>query len=265
MNKALLPEITVNGEVIPAEAIAAEAQNHAAPKGKPGIAWRKAARALVVRALLLQEARRRGLEPDPAEVGPGRFETDEEALIRAVMEAEIQPEEITEEGLRAHWAAAPEKYRSPPLWEVSHILFSADPDDAAACANALKKAEAVTREALQPGARFAKLAAAHSTCGSRQNGGALGQLSPGDTVPEFEAALVRLEEGAVTPEPVQTRFGYHIIRMDAVAPGAPLPYEVVRPRLAEALEKTAWVRAAQAYTDQLVSSAEVTGLDLRAI
>lgn len=265
MNKALLPEITVNGEVIPAEAIAAEAQNHAAPKGKPGIAWRKAARALVVRALLLQEARRRGLEPDPAEVGPGRFETDEEALIRAVMEAEIQPEEISEKTLRAHWEADPGKYRSPPLWEVSHILVPADPDDAAACAKALILAEAVTQEALQPGVRFDKLAAAHSACGSRQNGGALGQLNPGDTVPEFEAALLQLAEGEVTKKPVHTRFGYHVIRLDAVAHGTPLPYEAVRPRLAEALEKTAWVRAAQAYTDRLVSSAKVTGLDLRAI
>ena len=47
----LLQDITVNGEVIPAAAIAAEAQMHAAPKDKPGIAWRAAGRALTVRAL----------------------------------------------------------------------------------------------------------------------------------------------------------------------------------------------------------------------
>ncbi|NCO17517.1 MAG: peptidase, partial [Alphaproteobacteria bacterium] len=65
MGNPLQPELCVNGEVIPAAAIAAEAQNHPAPPGKPGLAWRAAARALAVRALLLQEARRLGLSPAP--------------------------------------------------------------------------------------------------------------------------------------------------------------------------------------------------------
>ena len=80
MNVALFPDVVVNGETIPSAAIAAEAQNHTAPRGKPGIAWRKAAQALAIRALLLQEAKRRGLTPDPLELAPGRFETDDEAL-----------------------------------------------------------------------------------------------------------------------------------------------------------------------------------------
>ena len=48
--KPLLTDVTVNGEVIPAALIAAEAQNHPAPPGKPGLAWRAAAEALAVRA-----------------------------------------------------------------------------------------------------------------------------------------------------------------------------------------------------------------------
>jgi peptidyl-prolyl cis-trans isomerase C len=67
MNMALFPDVVVNGETIPSAAIAAEAQNHSAPKDKPGIAWRKAAQALAIRTLLLQEARARGLV-----AGPGR-------------------------------------------------------------------------------------------------------------------------------------------------------------------------------------------------
>jgi peptidyl-prolyl cis-trans isomerase C len=264
VSKPLFPDITVNGEAISAAAIAAEAQNHAAPKGKPGLAWKSAARALAIRALLLQQAAKRGLKADPQEVGPGKFETEEEALIRAVMEAEIVPEAPSEEKLRDIWGAEPGKYRSPPLWEVSHILIAADPTDGAGCAKALKSAEALTAEAQKPGVRFAQLAASHSACDSKQNGGALGQLSPGDTVPEFEAALLRLNEGGVTPEPVHTRFGYHVIRMDAVAPGKALPFETVRPMLAEALEKSAWVRAARDYTNQLVASAEITGIELKA-
>ena len=54
---ALFPDLVVNGETVPAAVIAAEAQNHDGPKGKPGIAWRKAANAVAIRTLLLQEAR----------------------------------------------------------------------------------------------------------------------------------------------------------------------------------------------------------------
>ena len=101
MNMALFPDVVVNGEIIPSAAIAAEAQNHAAPKDKPGIAWRKAAQALAIRTLLLQEARARGLEPDPEELAPGRWETEDEALIRALLDEAVTPAPVTDADIRA--------------------------------------------------------------------------------------------------------------------------------------------------------------------
>ena len=59
--QALFPDVIVNGETIPAAQVAAETQNHDGPKGKPGIAWRKAANAVAIRTLLLQEAARRSI------------------------------------------------------------------------------------------------------------------------------------------------------------------------------------------------------------
>ncbi len=78
-----------------------EAQNHAAPKGKPGIAWRQAANAVALRTLLLQEARARGIPAEPVEVGPGRFETEAEALIRGLLESAVHVAAPTEEAIRA--------------------------------------------------------------------------------------------------------------------------------------------------------------------
>ena len=89
--KPLFPAITVNGVEISAQRIANEAQNHPAPKGKPGYAYKDAARALAVRELLLQEARRRGIAPEPAEVSAGQVETEEEALIRQLLAAAVTP------------------------------------------------------------------------------------------------------------------------------------------------------------------------------
>jgi len=114
MNIALFPDVTVNGETIPQAAIAAEAQNHTAPKDKPGIAWRKAAQALAIRALLLQEARARRLAADPEELSPGRVETEDEALIRALLDEALTIAPVTEEAIRAEWARDPGRYRSAP-------------------------------------------------------------------------------------------------------------------------------------------------------
>ncbi|MCB1339320.1 MAG: peptidylprolyl isomerase [Maritimibacter sp.] len=264
MTVQLFADLTVNGETVPHAAIATEAQNHEAPKGKPGIAWRKAAQAVAVRTLLLQEARRRGLSAAPAEVGPGRFETDEEALIRGLLDAVVEVPAPDEEAIRAEWARDPSRFRAPPLWEVSHILVACDPRDEAETAAARARAAGLARKArAQSDARdFARLASEHSDCGSKASGGALGQLGPGDTVPEFEAVLRGMAAGEITPEPVLTRHGWHIVRMDAAAEGAVLPFKAVRDRIATAMEKTAWARAARTFVGDLVAKAEISGTDM---
>lgn len=263
-SRPLQPPLIVNGETVPNDAIAAEAQNHPAPPGKPGFAWRAAARALAIRALLLQEARRLGLAPAPAVLARGRRETDEEALIRAVMEARLDPKPVPESAVRAAYDRDPDAFRAPTLYAAAHILLAAAPDDREARASAEGLARHLVAElATNPGA-FDRLARLHSACSSREAGGRLGQVGAGDTVPEFEAALEQLAEGDITPEPVQTRYGLHIIRLDARARGDVLPFESVAPRIREALERAAWAHGARALVAELVAAAEVSGIELKA-
>jgi peptidyl-prolyl cis-trans isomerase C len=261
MNVALFPDVVVNGEIIPQAAIAAEAQNHAAPKDKPGIAWRKAAQALMIRALLLQEARARGLVASPLELAPGRVETEDEALIRALLEEALTIAPVTEESIRAEWQRDPERHRSAPLWDVSHILCACDPRDETGRAAAHARATAI-RARLDGDPRDFAAAARESDCGSKASGGHLGQLGPGDTVPEFETALRGLAEGETSAAPVLSRHGWHIIRLNAIAPGQVLPYATVRPRIADALEKAAWARASRNFVASLAQGAAITGANL---
>lgn len=259
---ALTPDITVNGRVIPAASIASEAQNHPAPKGRPGVAWMAAARALALREILLQKARAIGLSPTPQEVAPGQLETGDEALIRQLLEASVTPEPVDDTALRALYDASPDRFRAPPLWEAAHILIPAAPDDVPARKGGRMLASQIIAEVRAHPNRFAALAAEHSACDSRKAGGVLGQIGPGDTVAEFEAALRALPEGGITTEPVESRFGFHVIRLDARAEGAVLPFGTVAPRLRAAAEKAAWVRAARAFTDLLAAEAQVTGIVL---
>ncbi|MCM2561258.1 peptidylprolyl isomerase [Lutimaribacter sp. EGI FJ00015] len=264
MNMALFPDVVVNGETIPSAAVAAEAQNHTGPRDKPGIAWRKAAQALAIRALLLQEAQRRALVADPMELAPGRFETEEEALIRALLDEALTIAPITEEVVRAEWARDPDRYRSAPLWDVSHILCACDPRDEEDRAAAEARSVALLSR-LDGDAKGFAAVARESDCGSKASGGHLGQLGPNDTVPEFEAALRGLPEGGMSPAPVLSRHGWHIIRLNAIAPGQVLPYDTVRPKIAQALEKAAWASASREFVEGLAANATITGASLAPI
>jgi hypothetical protein len=166
--------------------------------------------------------------------------------------------------LDAAYAAHPERFRAPSLYEASHILLPAAPEDAAARAAAGELAAAFIAEiARDPGA-FTHLARDNSACDSRANGGRLGQIAAGDTVPEFEAALAILPVGGVTLEPVATRFGLHVIRLDARAEGALLPIEAVQPRIRDMLERATWARESRALVARLLTESRVSGVDFPA-
>ena len=260
----LFPDVVVNGERVSPQDIAAEVQNHPVAGNKPGLAWRKAAGSLAVRALLLQEAGRRNISANPQRSG-GSVETEEEALIRDLLEDAVAVEAPREREIRAEWARDPSRFRSSPLWEVSHILFRKDPAQPKDRPCISIRALEVAGKAHADPQGFPGLARQYSDCDSARSGGRLGQLRPGDSVPEFEAALRSLEEGEVTATPVCTRFGWHVIRMDAVESGRILPFAAVRNKISIALEKAAWTRAAKAFVDQLVTESDIEGIDLSSI
>jgi peptidyl-prolyl cis-trans isomerase C len=262
MKHELVPEVSVNGVTIPSAAIAAEAQNHQAPRGKPGLAWRKAANALAVRTLLLQEARRRNIDASPQELEPGRFETEDEAQIRDLLDVAVEIAPPSNDAIRQEWARDPARFRAPPLWEASHILIACDHADDTASAMARDRAVELTQRAQAAPSAFAKLAGSNSDCPSKAQGGMLGQIVPGDLVPEFEAALHALDQGDITAEPLKTRHGWHIVRMDEKGEGSVLPYEAVAPRIRMAMEKRAWSQAVKDFVAGLVAQAEIVGVDL---
>ena len=252
--------VSVNGVVVARAAIAREAQNHPAPK--PILAWQAAARALVLRELLLQEARRLAVVAEPTTDAQGRRETDDEALIRTLAEREVTVPEADEDTCRRYYEQNRRRFRSADIYEASHILFAAPANDRKAFGEVQRDATAVLAELKDHPERFAELARAHSACPSGAQGGNLGQITAGQTTPEFEQALRALAPGALTEVPVATRYGVHIIRLDRKIEGRPLPFEWVRERIAAYLgERTRRTATAQ-YIARLVSRAEITGIEL---
>lgn len=252
-------EVSVDGVIIPRTAIAREIQNHAAPT--PAQAWHSAARALVVRELLLARAERLGLAAEPRTDADGCRETEEEALIRALLEAEVKVPTADTAACRRYFEHNRARFRTGDLFEVSHILIPARPQDAAARRAARAEAEAVLR-LLHAGANFEDLAREHSACPSREVGGSLGQIGRGQTVPEFDAAMAALEPGTVSAAPVETRFGFHILRLAHKVEGQELPFETAEPAIAAHLEVSAWHVAVRQYLSLLAGAADIRGVAL---
>jgi peptidyl-prolyl cis-trans isomerase C len=137
----------------------------------------------------------------------------------------------------------------------------ADDDDAIAAARA--KAQGVIELLKERPERFAELAKELSACPSAKQGGNLGQLSRGSTVPEVETFLFQLEEGQLCPVPVRSRYGYHVLIVDRRMDGRLLPFEVVHKKIAEYLEARVWRQAVRQYVELLVGSANIRGIDLK--
>lgn len=253
------PPVSVNAVVIADAAIAREVQNH--PEASPREAWQAATRALVVRELLLQRARALGLAAAPR-TEDGLRETEEEALIRALLDAEVHTPTADEASCRRYYAANQRRFRAPDLFEPAHILFAADREDGAAYDAAIARAEAVLATLRAAPERFEELARALSDCSSGREGGRLGQVARGETTPEFEAALLALAEGEMTAEPVRTRYGVHVVRLDRKVAGAVLPFAQVRARIAAYLEESSWRRAVAQYVALLAGGARISGCDM---
>lgn len=251
--------VSVNGVVVSREAIAREIQNHPAPTQSE--AWTAAARALVVRELLLQEARGRCVAAEPLVDDAGRRETIEEALMRALVEQEVVTPTADEASCRRYYAQNLRRFRSPDIYEVSHILLAAAAGDRERRVEARREAEALIEELRSAPVRFEALAWKYSGCPSREVGGNLGQIGPGQTVPEFEAALPELPVGRVHEKPVETRYGLHLVRVSRREEGRQLPFEAVRAHIGAYLEERVRHTAIRQYIAMLAGRAVIEGID----
>ncbi len=245
-------DILVDGTPITAREIAAEMQHH--PADTAEVAWREAAQALVIRRLLLDAAAARGLDTA----------LDSDATLDTLLAAELRVPEPDAEAARRWHAAHPERFGAPDLWEASHILIAADPQDPEARDLAQAQAEAILTRVLADPADLPALARLHSDCPSREQGGHLGQVARGSTVPEFETFLAGLEPGQVCPVVVKSRYGMHVLHLHAHAPATALPFEALAEQVAADLRRSAWQAAVRQFIAVLAGRARIEGFDLAA-
>lgn len=245
--KALI--VSVNGIEIPEAAIAAEMAEYTTEDRVK--AWQQAATALVLRELLLQQANEEAIEGDDTE------------KVETLLSRHIEVPVAEEQYCRRFFEENPGRFRSPDLLEARHILLAAAPDDGEAREQARYEANRLIEELQADAAKFEEYAQTYSACSSREQGGRLGQLSKGATVPEFEGPVFALAPGLAS-HPIETRYGLHVVWVDHKIEGEPLPYEHVKDAIARYLEDSAFRRSVSQFIQLLAGRARIIGVDIKA-
>jgi peptidyl-prolyl cis-trans isomerase C len=247
--------LSVAGQVIGEADIAREMQFHRAREPQQSRA--DAARALVVRELLRRELEARGLEQA---VQPQGRETAEEAAVRVLVDEASDVAAPSQDDCRRWFEQNRARLREPDRISARHILFAAPPDDAEARLAAREQAEALIAELTTHPERFTEFAMRHSDCPSKEQGGELGWLMRGQTTPEFDRQLFMLKQGLAGLS-VESRYGHHVVMIDAIERGGEQSFERALPRITEYLELQRRQNAIRDFLLELAERHRVEGLD----
>lgn len=179
---------------------------------------------------------------------------DADDAIERLLAREIRVPESDDEACRRFHEAHPRRFVVDAWVDAAHILFMVTPGTHVQAL--IRQAERTLASVQAEPAEFGRCAREFSNCPSGRDGGDLGRLRHGDSVPEFETALFTPGPLGVLPELVRTRYGLHIVRVDRREPGRPLPFEAVRERIRTELVGASWEAAARQYVAWLQRRAE---------
>jgi peptidyl-prolyl cis-trans isomerase C len=194
---------------------------------------------LIQREVLMQEIQRRGLADKP----DVKFQLEvqrQNALIQALMRDELTKNPVTDAQVKAAYDEQ-NKNTGPKEFKVRHILVESEAE-----------AKDII-EQVKKGGKFEELAKKSKDPGSAQRGGELDWAGPGAYVKPFADAMSKLEKGKMTDAPVQSQFGWHVIRVDDVRDAVFPPLEQVAPQIRDALSQ----QRVGAFAEELRKKAKI--------
>lgn len=178
---------------------------------------------------------------EPDAMTQAMLDNQRRAVLASVRLQAVAEAAVTEDALRAEYDARYANQEATDEFNASHILVESEEE----------AQEVVTL--LGGGTDFGQLARERSTGPSGPQGGNLGWFGPGMMVPAFEEAVVALEPGAVS-DPVQTQFGWHVIKLNETRKSEIPSFEQVQGEIAAEVQE----QAIQTHLQELSGSAEVT-------
>lgn len=216
--------VTVNGKGIPQGRADVMIKNQLAQGQQDGEQLRTAVREeLIRREVLTQAATAKGLDKNASLMNQAEL-AKQAVLIQAYLQDYMRTHPVSEDAIKAEY----EKIKvglGNKEYKARHILVKTE-----------EKAKEIIGK-LQAGEKFEDLAKDSEDPGSKDRGGDLGWSAPAQYVKPFSDALVKLEKGKFTPQPIRSDFGYHVIKLEDVRDLKLPSYEEAKPQIAQRLEQ----------------------------
>ncbi len=213
--------------------------------------------------LLRQRALALGLLPadDPAP-REGAISEAASAAIEALLAQELAGPEPDEAACRRHYEANARHFAQGERLQLRHILFAVTPGVDVGLLRQRAEGHLIELRASDAAA-FTAAARALSNCPSGADGGQLGWLAAADCAPEFARELFGRSEIGVLPQLVHSRFGLHIVAVDAREPGRLPAFEQVRDAVAQQMRQRHQVSSLRQYLQTLAGDARLQGVVLQ--
>jgi len=163
---------------------------------------------------------------------------------------------IKDEETKAYYDGNPQFFQQPEQVKASHILIKVEPTADEAAKSEARKKIAEVQQKLKDGGDFATLAKEYSQGPSSAKGGNLGYFRRGQMVKPFEDAAFSIKTNEVS-DLVETRFGYHIIKVNDKKPEQTLAYADVKDKIAQRLKQEKIEKDAAQYIEDLKKGAKI--------
>ena len=210
-----------------------QGQNYQSAQGRAAVLEQ-----LIAQRLFLLDAQRNLLEREQA-FKDQLAAVKEQLLMEYAISKCVESVRVTEDEVRGYYDTHKDEMTEGETVNASHILVDSE-----------EKATEILAAINAGELTFEDAAREHSSCPSSAQGGNLGDFGRGQMVPEFDTACFEMEEGEVRG-PVQTQFGYHLIRLNKKNAAEPLSYNDVRSTLYEQLTREKQQNAYQSKINQL--------------
>ena len=232
----------VNGTAIPAareeELVQQITSQKNAPQDSPELR-QKVKEELITREVLVQAADKLGLAKT-SEVKMQLEIARQSILIRALVADFVKKNPVSDADINAEYARIKQQ-AGDKEYHVRHILVGSEDEAKAIIAK------------LKAGASFDELAKQSKDTGSANNGGDLNWATPASFVKPFSDAMVTLQKGQMTEVPVQSQYGFHIIKVDDIRPAKIPELNDVKRQITDGLEQ----KKLQAYQEELRKKAVI--------
>jgi len=209
------------------------------PNAKINVPEEKLVEELVSRELLKQEAIQNQLPKQPEVATRIRY-TQRAVLSQADVQDYFKKHPVSEEQIKAKYDQLVGSMKQSEF-KARHILVKTK-----------EEAEDIIKQ-LDSGKDFAELAKKYSIGPSAKSGGDLGWFTPQKMVQPFSNAVIALQNGEYTKEPVQTRFGWHVILREDSREKTPPPFERVKPQIEQMLKR----ELIQQHIEELKKKADI--------